>query len=214
MKFLYQPVTPWIVNQKFGENKVCVDLATGKKVIMCDGLNPPLGYKSVYSQMKGHSGIDTMARRWQPVYASAPGWVEEVQTESERGLGVGVITDQKYPCTETGANEFFKYRNWHFIGINVHKGDKVVTGSLLGWADSTGYSTADHLHFELKPVTLAGGGWVNILQDNGYFGAVDPEPYMENIFALKIRDIVSAIMSIREKLAKILDKASDTMRGQ
>ena len=210
MKFLFQPVKPFTVFQGFGENQACIDIATGKKVIACNGLNPPTGYKSVYSQMKGHSGLDVFAKRWQPCYASQDGIVEEVVTEEARGLGLGIITHDMYPCKETGLDEHFKVRYWHFIAMNVEKGDLVKVGDLIGYCDSTGYSSGDHLHFELKPVRKNSKGvWYNILQDNGFFGAIDPTPYMEDIFALEFAGLWR---QVKELVAKFADFFSDKMR--
>lgn len=202
MKFLYQPIKPWIINQRFGENKACVDIATGKQTIFCDGLNPPAGYKSVYSSMKGHNGLDLNAYRWQPVYCAQDGRVDEVSTELERGLGVGVRT--------LGPDgKWYRHRYWHLIALDVESGDELKTGNLIGYADSTGFSSGDHLHFELKEVDRDG----RVLnQDNGYFGAIDPLPFMETMFALDIKGIVAKIKLIREKLALVFDALSDKLR--
>lgn len=212
-KFLFQPLKPWIVNQGFGENKVCIDLVTNE-VISKDPFKDetpcPSGTKSVYSQMKGHNGIDANAYRWQPCYSCQEGWVEEKETEPSRGLGVGIITNKKFYCAETGQEEFFKIRYWHFIALNVDIGEKVNTGDLIGYCDSTGYSSGDHLHLEIKPVRQNKyGDWENILQSNGYFGAVDPAPYMENMFVL---DFVSFWKKVKELLAILTDFLGDKLR--
>lgn len=215
--FLYQPVKPFFVTQLFGVSDACVkdsSLPISQRAITSkvNGVCPT-GYSELYPLlgMKGHTGLDLVAKRWQPVYASLDGRVEEVETEVERGLGVGVITDKKYFCNETNRPEWFKYRNWHFIGLNVHRGDYVRTGELLGWADSTGLSSGDHVHFEVKPVAVntTTSKWYNLLQDNGYFGAINPLPYVHNTFALN----VSTVNTLLEQIAKILDAISDTLRG-
>lgn len=64
-------------------------------------------------------------------------------------------------------------------GYSAPNGKLIRAGDLLGYADSTGLSTADHLHFGLKPC-LPGepvGTWANVAQNNGYQGAIDPVPY-------------------------------------
>lgn len=197
-RLFYQPVSPWIVTQRFGANQVCIDNATGKQIIACDGLNPPPGFKSVYSMMKGHNALDLMAKRWQPVYAAREGVVSEVETEPSRGLGVAITHD-------FGAQGRFKTRYWHFIALDVHMGDQVSTGQLIGYADSTGYSTGDHLHFEVKPLNPDGS---NMFADNGFFGAVDPTPYMIDGFALKASLMRQAI----ELLSRYLDALTDKLR--
>lgn len=196
MRLFYRPVSPWNVTQPFGANQTCVDNATSSKTIACDGHNPPPGYRSAYSQMKGHNALDLSAKRWQPVYAAREGYVTEVETEPSRGLGVGISHHF------VGIGDF-KTRYWHFIALDVNVGDRVSTGQLIGYADSTGYSTGDHLHFEVKPLNPDG---TNKYQDNGYFGAVDPTPYMFDDFARDIDVLRSAIERITEWVAQNIDR--------
>jgi len=197
-RLFYRPVSPWVVTQRFGANQTCVDNATGTKTIACDGINPPPGYRSAYSMMKGHNALDLRAARWQPVYAAREGAVTEVETEPSRGLGVGITHD-------FGPLGRWKTRYWHFIALDVHVGERVSTGQLIGYADSTGYSTADHLHFEVKPLNADGS---NSQQDNGFFGAVDPTPFMYDDFARDVDVLRSAI----EKAAALLQAIIDRMR--
>lgn len=210
--FLYQPLKPFKISQRFGEDKACTDTATGSKFVYKeDSAQCPSGYISLYKKlgMNGHNGLDYPATLWQPVYASCDGYVEEVQTEESRGLGVGIITDSQYYCDETGEKEYFKYRNWHFQAMNVTKGQKIKTGDLLGWAGMTGYATGVHDHFEIKPVRFDSKGQIyNVLQNNGYFGAINPQPYMLNVCAVD----VNAFKKIKETLALIIDKLSDLLR--
>lgn len=198
MKFLFQPVTPFQITQAFGENKACVDLQTGKKTIYCDGLNPPTGYKSVYSMMKGHNGLDLKALRWQRVHAACEGTVVEVSVDLARGLGVSILHHNE--------GKHYVSRYWHLIAMDVHEGDFVGLGQLLGYADSTGYSSGDHLHFELKE-TDAKGNTINT--DNGYFGAIDPLPFMYPTYA---PTAMTTIKRIRETLAILTDKVADLLR--
>lgn len=218
-KFLFQPVKPFTISQYFGENKACIDNTTGKVFAKTPYENDtvcPAGSRSVYSQMKGHNGLDIVAKRWQPVYASQDGYIAEVSTEEARGLGIGIITDKKYYCFETKKDEYFIIRYWHHIANNVNVGDKVLLGDLIAYADNTGYSAGDHLHFEIKPVEISKFNsknvpikWSNILQNNGYFGAVNPLPYMETIFAL---DFAGLLKKIRELIAKVADLIADKSR--
>jgi murein DD-endopeptidase MepM/ murein hydrolase activator NlpD len=198
-KLFYWPVTRRGINQYFGENKACIDLASGTKTIACDGLNPPAGYKSVYSMMKGHNALDLYAERWQPVYAAREGFVREVETETSRGLGIGIEHD-------FGAKGRWKTRYWHLVALDAHYGDYVYTGQLIGYADSTGYSNGDHLHFEVKPLNSDG---TNAQQNNGYFGAIDPLPLMFDDLA---RDVNTSRKMI-ESIAAWLDAFTDRLRA-
>jgi murein DD-endopeptidase MepM/ murein hydrolase activator NlpD len=196
-RFLFRPVSPFIVNQLFGENKACIDIKTGTKTIACDGLNPPAGYKSIYSQMNGHSGTDLYAVTNQPIYSSQDGIVAELVDEPMRGLGLGIITTNKFYCKETKKNEHFKIRYWHNARHNVRLGQKVFIGDLIAWADNTGYSAGSHLHWEAKPTTVKWNkdgsikSYKNTLQDNGYFGAVDPLQYTREENAVKLQNLKS-----------------------
>jgi len=101
----------------------------------------------------------------------------------------------------------FKTRYWHFIALDVHVGDRISTGQLIGYADSTGYSTGDHLHFEVKPLNPDGS---NMFPLNGFFGAVDPTPCMFDDFARDVSVLRSAIEKATELLAQIVDRLRAT----
>lgn len=69
--------------------------------------------------------------------------------------------------------------------IEGHSGIQIKRGDLLGYADNTGLSTGDHLHFGLKPVLSANEApftWTTVNPNNGYLGAIDPTPYLDLAF--------------------------------
>jgi murein DD-endopeptidase MepM/ murein hydrolase activator NlpD len=119
--------------------------------------------------MYGASGV--------PIYATLEGIVDEVETEPSRGLGVGIVSQEKYETTE--GEYQIKHRYWHLKSIAVSKGQKIEVGDLIGTCDNTGYSSGDHLHFETKQV--ANGK--NVFQNNGYYGAFNCEPYFDGTYA-------------------------------
>ena len=82
----------------------------------------------------------------------------------------------------------------------MYDGQEVKCGDLLGLGDSTGLSTGDHLHFGLKPCNKDG---VSSNEGNGYFGAIDPIPFYENIFVLDVLNIKQQALSVIE-LAKVV----------
>jgi murein DD-endopeptidase MepM/ murein hydrolase activator NlpD len=208
-KFLHNPIVNWGRSQNFGENKTCIS-DDNKKTMANPGICPP-GYRSVYSQMLGHNGIDIPCKRWTPLYAPVDGFIEETSTEAARGLGIGLVTSRKYLCKETGEMEYFKVRMWHLISLYCRKGDTVKQGQLIGWCDSTGYSTGDHLHLELKPVfqMKTGSDWQHSLPNNGYFGAVDPDTYWTGIF---VRNTIGVGDKVLEGLAQMADRIADALR--
>lgn len=136
--------------------------------------------------MKGHSGIDFYAPHGTPIYATHDGYAQ-YQIGNDKGHGVIVVTDKKYDYKDTEV--YFKTVSWHLVDFTrepQYKSPiadktgfvKVKTGDLIGYADNTGNSTGSHLHFELKPVEGEFGFWRNIEQSNGYYGAIDPKPYL------------------------------------
>src|SRR3990167_8804452 len=172
---LYKPVTPFAISQNFGENLACIDLSTSK-VISKVGATCPVGYVDLYesSGLKGHQALDIPTNSWQPVYAAHEGFVEELEADPKRGLGIGIVSNFVYdfivsPYNDNGVWNA-KTRYWHLAAFNIVKGQKVREGQLIGWADSTGYSSGNHLHFELKPVewNQNAGQWWNVFQENGF----------------------------------------------
>lgn len=145
---------------------------------------------TVYKDMGflGHNGIDFHAVHGTPVYASHDGFAS-FQIDNKGGHGVVLVTDKEYEYNEGTA--LYKTIYWHLCdGLKEPKfaspfQDKtgftlVKTGDLIGYADNTGVSTGDHLHFGLKPVKKGEnwGFYSNLENDNGYFGAIDPFPFL------------------------------------
>ena len=63
----------------------------------------------------------------------------------------------------------------HLSTISVDRHQTVTKGQIIGVMGNTGHSTGAHLHLGLKIIDTNG----NVLNnDNGYFGAVDPLPYL------------------------------------
>lgn len=114
----------------------------------------------VYKQfgLKGHNGLDLRAKRGDPVYA-----VDE---------GTAFLEQQ-----DGGFGIYIKIYHWWGITYYAHllagitaSGIRVDAGQIIGYADNTGFSTATHLHFGVKPFPVQ--------TNNGYRGAVDPEDYL------------------------------------
>ena len=175
---LYYPVKPLHVNQAFGVNG---------EYYRKNGIN-----------IDGHNGLDLMASHGQPVYASHDG-LAYPGVDDKEGNGVVIRTTSQFDYK--GNPAFFKTIYWHFLGAPVVKtGQKVSAGDLLGYADSSGLSTGDHLHFGLKP-QLPGEPdevWINIEQGNGYLGAIDPTPYFNGEFAQDLKSVFLNDMELGE----------------
>ncbi len=195
---LFYPTKPWGVSQHFAENIPCVKdfgLPTQKIV---DGTQTtcPVGFVKLYEQwgMSGHNGTDVFAGV-QPVYAACAGTVIEMQTVPARGLGLGVLTDE--PVEMECGTFHAKLRYWHLKSFNVKVGDKVVVGQLIGFSDNTGYSSGNHLHFELQPMKKDKGGHPVLVNPKGHIaGAVSLEPYLNGKYAIDERIIPLQLKAI------------------
>lgn len=93
---------------------------------------------------QGHNGVDFAAPIGTPIYAVSEGVV----------IGTG-NTDTVCPGASFGKWAFVKHTNGlstiyaHMSLIKVSVGDIVSTGSLIGYAGLTGFTTGPHLHFGL-----------------------------------------------------------------
>ena len=186
---LSYPTKPWIITQKFGEKKVCVKIESpgvplgARKLREKTGSMCPIGYEDLYEKlgMNGHNGTDASAPRWWPVYAPLDGQVIELVAELERGLGIGILSHEKLDFGDPYGTHYAKVRLWHFQKLNVTKDQWVKRGSLVGWCGDSGIATSPHVHDELKPVDFKPNAEMyNTVQDNGFYGAIDPESYRDN----------------------------------
>jgi murein DD-endopeptidase MepM/ murein hydrolase activator NlpD len=86
-----------------------------------------------------HAGIDLSAPYGTPIYATADGMVE--RAEWFGGYGNMVEIDHgKGIATRYG----------HMSRIAAHNGTHVKRGDLIGYVGSTGRSTGNHLHYEVR----------------------------------------------------------------
>lgn len=92
----------------------------------------------ILKQNKFHAGIDIPAPNGTPVRAAKAGTV--IMSRSMSGLGNVVMIDHGDVVTVYGHNSVLKAR----VGQRVNQGDVI---SLVG---STGMSTGNHLHFEVR----------------------------------------------------------------
>ncbi|MGE3746129.1 MAG: peptidoglycan DD-metalloendopeptidase family protein [Sphingomonadaceae bacterium] len=99
-----------------------------------------------------HTGLDIRGAYGQPIYAAAPGRVIRVGRWS--GYGNVVVIDHGHGI-ET--------RYGHLSGFDVRPGATIKAGEQIARMGSTGRSTGNHLHFEVRI--------------NGR--AVNPRPYLE-----------------------------------
>ena len=100
-----------------------------------------------------HTGLDIPAAHGTPIHASCSGKVIKINTtcthdygkEESCGCGGGY---GNYVIIDHG-NEFITLYG-HLSEVDVEIGDEVKKGNVIGKMGSTGFSTGDHLHIEIR----------------------------------------------------------------
>jgi len=92
-----------------------------------------------------HNGFDMLAPAGTPIFAAASG-VVRVSQESYSGYGVAVTIDS----VVGGQQVSTLYGHMTYGSRQVSSGQSVSAGQLIGAVGSTGSSTANHLHFEVR----------------------------------------------------------------
>jgi murein DD-endopeptidase MepM/ murein hydrolase activator NlpD len=107
-----------------------------------DGVNISSGFGNRKHPFKGiikhHNGID-LASPIQEVIATASGVV--LKTGFDKGLGSFVVIDHQNSYQTTYG---------HLSKITVVKGQKVMITEAIGMVGSTGASTGNHVHYEIR----------------------------------------------------------------
>ena len=217
---IYRAVKSNVVAQAFGENKPGATLGVNGKPVrpfvidtfpIGDGdggviWNTPIGWVKFYPLigLRGHNGYDFGAWRGEPVYFNVIGQdkiegVCKTEIDPDGGKGVDVF------YTDPDNGKTYKSRYWHLQNHGVYDGQKIKSGDLIGWADSTGASSGDHLHEGLKPVNSEGE---NLYPDNGYYGCVDPANtpdirFYPNDFILTLLNLKQQL-SLLQQVVKLL----------
>ena len=102
---------------------------------------------------RAHKGVDFAAHLGDKVHVTADGIVDFVGSQTGYG-NVIVINHQGHYSTAYG----------HLSGFatNLHKGDRVTQGEVIGYVGMTGWATGPHLHYEFRidgqahdPMTVA-----------------------------------------------------------
>ena len=189
---LSYPCVPYRVNQRFGE---CA---------------PNICHKYKELGLLGHNGMDLYAPDGTVVRAAHNGIVTFSGEDGSGGLGVVIRTNKKFDYKDGEA--YYKTIYWHLKKgcIYVKAGQTVRTGDIIALADNTGLSTGSHLHFGLKPVYQGEQDWEwwNAEQDNGYKGAIDPEPFFTGRYA--IASSSAGISSKIDAAATVLESWRDS----
>ena len=120
----------------------------------------------IYEQFghNGHNGLDFRASVGTSLFAPIEGTVKIVGDQGNKGYG-------KY--IEIWKDNL-KIVLAHLSSVAVVKGEYVSVGHRIGLTGNTGFSSGPHLHMTMK--FMENGKVLN--PNNGYGGAIDPEPFM------------------------------------
>ena len=91
-----------------------------------------------------HKGVDICAAAGTPIYASAGGTVTKAgynKAGAGTGYGYSIIINHGNGYTTVYA---------HCLSLVVHAGQTVKQGQLIGYVGSTGRSSGNHCHFEIR----------------------------------------------------------------
>ena len=179
--------------------------------------------------LKGHPGTDRASKYKEPVYfpVAIPGieWEGDTQTDSSGSIHVIIRSKQPVPLAklpehvpgslkmiqkqykDLGGKLYLMFRYDHlYAGIPKDR-SKVVTGQLIGYADSTGASSGNHVHDNMK--VSDSQSWFYIDGDNGYAGSIDTAPYYTNTFVLDVLKAQST--DIKALQLTVIDLASQVV---
>lgn len=111
-------------------------------------------------KLNGHNGIDIAVPVGTPVCAADDGVIDRISTDPA-GYGLYVRIKHAWGISLYG----------HFSAVVNQQGDNVAGGQMFAKSGNSGNSTGPHVHFEIRPDSEP--------KTNGYNGAVDPMPYLQ-----------------------------------
>lgn len=167
-----------------------------------------------------------------PVDADVEWWMR-AERDSGGGVGVDVFSKEpiyfselpkhagklaQREWKENNGMVYVKFRFWHLKSVVVGEEEiqvgtfsdgrpqmapKVELGQLIGYCDSTGASSGDHLHWSMK---IVASNSMTLDNDNGYYGAVEfPVNAYENTFIGEVMEnLEKQILSLSEQVQKLI----------
>lgn len=104
-------------------------------------ISSSFGYRThpISKERTFHAGVDFASEYANKVHATADGVI--IYSGEKKGYGKLVIVEH--------AHGFHTYYA-HMTYIYASKGDKVKAGYVIGFVGSTGQSTGNHLHYEVR----------------------------------------------------------------
>jgi murein DD-endopeptidase MepM/ murein hydrolase activator NlpD len=94
----------------------------------------------VFGVWKQHKGVDLPAPMGTPIHAAGDGVVDFVGTQNGYGNFVVLKHWSNYSTAYGHMSRF----------ANLHRGQKVSQGDVIGYVGATGWATGPHLHYEFR----------------------------------------------------------------
>ena len=143
-------------------NSINLSSLNGKMMWPVDGkISSPFGK---WRGNHKHQGIDIPMPAGTPIRAARNGVVSRTGNNSTmgfRGYGNFVLLDHG-----GGVQSFYA----HCLSVAVQQGQRIMQGQIIGYVGSTGRSTANHLHFEVR-INNAKVNPVPYLAGNSHFAS-------------------------------------------
>ena len=128
------------------------------------------GLDGVRYSLPGHEGIDIEAEMGSEVMACADGTVSLVQLDGNTNPDTLPYGNQVRIRHADGYQTIYA----HLQEVRIAQGQRVRAGDVIGLADSTGRSSASHLHLTLKKRGATQAGETIFKNDT-----IDPTPFLE-----------------------------------
>ncbi|WP_310621865.1 M23 family metallopeptidase [Flexibacterium corallicola] len=114
-----------------------------RKPIAAGRFNSGFGMRRhpVYKTRRMHSGVDWSAPRGTPILAAGDGLVQRARWTGGYGRRVEIAHKNGYVST---------YNHMSAINSIVKEGEPIRQGQVIGYVGTSGLSTGNHLHYEVK----------------------------------------------------------------
>lgn len=132
--------------------------------------------------LKGHNGWD-FKTKWPDTpkgqrYILAPWFSRFYGKGNEGNDGFGLYF-------ETTIKLYNEYKLTFAHCLSIEFFSTKVEGDHMAISDNTGNSTAAHLHLTIKRGKMVDSKFISDNQDNGYFGAINPQEFFDELREFK-----------------------------
>jgi hypothetical protein len=244
---IFRPIRTDFKTQSFGANLSCAKTGSDGKIItpyqVLPGVFPgtcPVGSTKLYPALglTAHNGEDWATYYGEPIFfpvmSEGIEWFASSEIDQNGGIGVNVRSVQPVAleslpeqCTELskaqykklGGKVYLYFKFWHLKKVNVYDKKPIKPGDCIGWADSTGISGGNHLHWSMKISDET--SWFTLDGDNGYQGALDFDKWFTNQFvgevlftdSSKVTVISEILRSLGDPDSAVVQKLSDILKA-